>query len=75
MLASEMTSESSARTDRITPTFINNLPDMMEMAPGGAHTCGIRGDGATRCWGNDSAGQLGDGTFNFAAKPVAVLLQ
>jgi alpha-tubulin suppressor-like RCC1 family protein len=33
-----------------------------QIATGGAHTCALIGDGTVRCWGLNSAGQLGDGT-------------
>jgi len=33
-------------------------------AAGDNHTCAISGDEA-RCWGDDSRGQLGDGTVTF----------
>jgi alpha-tubulin suppressor-like RCC1 family protein len=33
------------------------------LAAGRGHTCGIRSDGATLCWGDNVRGQLGRGTF------------
>ena len=35
-------------------------------------TCGISGAGAMYCWGNNTLGQLGDGTFTPHARPVQV---
>jgi alpha-tubulin suppressor-like RCC1 family protein len=42
------------------------------LAGGSAHTCGLTIDGAAWCWGNNSRGQLGDGSFTERAAPVAV---
>ena len=43
------------------------------MSVGVAHTCATDSTGALFCWGNNTAGQLGDGTSTAASKPVAVL--
>jgi alpha-tubulin suppressor-like RCC1 family protein len=39
---------------------------------GNAHTCALTADGGTWCWGENTAGQLGDGTAERRASPVAV---
>ena len=40
-----------------------------ELAAGAAHTCALRIDGTVVCWGDNSRGQLGDGTTT--SRPVA----
>ncbi|APR79106.1 BNR repeat domain protein [Minicystis rosea] len=39
----------------------------------GAHACAVTTAGALRCWGANSSGQLGDGSFTTSNTPVAVL--
>jgi alpha-tubulin suppressor-like RCC1 family protein len=38
----------------------------------GDHACGVTRTGVAYCWGGNDAGQLGDGTKNDSAVPVAV---
>lgn len=46
-----------------------------QVAAGTVHTCGVDGDGGAYCWGDDTAGQLGDGGRQQAsAYPMRVLL-
>ncbi len=40
---------------------------------GAQHSCALLGTGEIQCWGNNSSGQLGDGTSNRATSPVAVI--
>jgi hypothetical protein len=42
------------------------------LAAGGYHTCAIRSDAAAVCWGQNIAGELGNGTTANSSVPVAV---
>jgi alpha-tubulin suppressor-like RCC1 family protein len=59
-------------------TFITVLPPppafiLAAVVAGNAHTCGLIGDGTAYCWGDNSFGQLGSGTFvSGSTTPVAV---
>ena len=44
----------------------------LAIAAGDYHTCALLSDGTARCWGNNSYGQLGDGTTTGRSTPVAV---
>jgi alpha-tubulin suppressor-like RCC1 family protein len=46
-------------------------PQKAVLSAGGNHTCSIR-NGEVLCWGQNSAGQLGDGTFDDKKVPTIV---
>ena len=43
------------------PTRLNDVPDLVSLAAGATHTCGLDEEGAAYCWGSDRDGQLGLG--------------
>jgi alpha-tubulin suppressor-like RCC1 family protein len=45
-----------------------------KLAGGGAHTCGLTSDGSAWCWGSNTNGQLGDGSFTARNAPISVAI-
>jgi alpha-tubulin suppressor-like RCC1 family protein len=43
-----------------------------QLVSGTLHTCALSTDGRAWCWGDNSSGELGDGTKTNASEPVAV---
>ena len=63
-------------TDRTTPVAVS-MPGgvtFTSLAGGYFHSCGLATTGAAYCWGDNSLGQLGDGTTNTSTTPVAVTM-
>ncbi len=49
------------------------LRDVTQIATASDHSCALRKDGTVSCWGENCAGQLGDGTREVRPAPVAVV--
>jgi uncharacterized delta-60 repeat protein len=64
-------------TDRLTPVFVNTAGALagkfvVVLATGAAHTVAICADDTLVAWGDNSSGQLGDGTRTPRTAPVLV---
>lgn len=59
---------------RTWPSMVEGLPpvSLTGLAAGGAHSCALTEAGAVYCWGNNSFGQLGNGTTTTSATPSMV---
>ncbi len=47
-----------------TPVRVPGLPPIQSITVGNWHTCGVADNGSAYCWGANSDGQLGSGTFS-----------
>jgi alpha-tubulin suppressor-like RCC1 family protein len=58
---------------RTTPARVRRLPgSAAALSAGALHSCAVTAAGAARCWGENGAGQLGDGSTGDRLLPVAV---
>ncbi len=51
----------------------SNLTGIRSIKTGGVHTCALMNDHSIKCWGDNSFGQLGDGTITNHDFPTPVL--
>ncbi len=58
-------------TDATEPVLVD-LPDVVQVAAGGDHSCARQRGGTVRCWGRNDSGQLGRGDTSDALEPVSV---
>jgi alpha-tubulin suppressor-like RCC1 family protein len=57
-------------TDRLLPTPVKDLRDIVEVQTGYVHNCVRRSDDKVLCWGENPSGQLGDGTTSDRSVPT-----
>jgi alpha-tubulin suppressor-like RCC1 family protein len=59
--------------NRRAPVFVKGLKAKAALiSVGDVHTCAVLADGSVACWGDNTFGQLGDGTATKSVAPVAV---
>ena len=54
------------------PVTVSGITNAIMVASGYHHSCAALSDGGVRCWGDNSGGQLGDGTTTSSLVPVTV---
>lgn len=54
------------------PVMVKDLTDATAITVGSDFSCALRAGGSVQCWGYNGYGQLGDGTTDTSAVPVAV---
>lgn len=60
-------------TDSAVPVRVSSLDqNSIEVAAGSAFSCALRNDGLVSCWGDNTHGQLGDGSTNSSSSAVKV---
>jgi alpha-tubulin suppressor-like RCC1 family protein len=59
-------------TETSLPSAVQGGLRFTSLTAGAYHTCGMAVDGKGYCWGNNAAGQLGDGTRVARLRPVKV---
>ena len=61
--------DATAGSPRLAPAQVSNLGGTaVDLVAGGAHACAVLSGGAVRCWGDNSAGQLGMGGADYTAR-------
>lgn len=55
-----------------TPLQVGGNDDWTQVTATGRYTCGLRADGTAWCWGENTLGQLGDGTTDERSVPTQV---
>jgi alpha-tubulin suppressor-like RCC1 family protein len=72
--ASGQLGDGGSNTDKLTPVAVNGVTGMVAVAAGTKHSLALKlSNGTVLAWGNDAAGQLGDGGTNSnQSNPVTV---
>lgn len=61
--------DATAGSPRLAPAQVSNLGGTaVDVVAGGAHACAVLSSGEVRCWGDNSAGQLGMGGTDYSVR-------
>ncbi|MCZ4497445.1 MAG: hypothetical protein JWM25_2030, partial [Thermoleophilia bacterium] len=66
------TTTSRGKPVQVTTGVATPLTDIVQVAAGGEHAVAVRADGTVWAWGDNAAGQLGDGTTTDRVRAVQV---
>ncbi len=69
-LGTEIIKECGFYSCSTTPVQVSGLTDVTAIAAGENHTFALKNDGTVWAWGDNSVGQLGDGTTTNSSTPV-----
>ena len=59
--------------DSSVPVEVLGITDATQITAGDDHTCALQQAGTIKCWGDNSSGELGNGTETTSSVPVEVL--
>jgi alpha-tubulin suppressor-like RCC1 family protein len=68
----ELGNGAASLLETATPTPVSGLTSATALSAGATFTCAILADQTVKCWGDNSVGQLGNGTKSGSALPVPV---
>jgi alpha-tubulin suppressor-like RCC1 family protein len=68
----ELGNGTHSATDSSSPAAVPGLSSVVQVSVGNAHTCAIVHNAGAECWGDNFAGDLGDGTSSERDSPVFV---
>ena len=55
----------------MTPVLVSGLTNVVAISAGYKHSCAVLANGTAKCWGSNTAGELGNGTRNLG-DPTAI---
>lgn len=64
--------DDDALRSRLAPVAVAGVDDALDLTVGARHACVRRASGVVSCWGDNTSGQLGDGTSAVRATPVTI---